>query len=105
MESAPGFFEGVDQFALEAHISRKWAPDNATFLEYGRLLALLRRAGLRVYDASVGWCSGGEPMGLLPFARDSGYYRRSGRHCENLLFARKHHRIAPQPRQANVLDS
>ena len=71
----------------------RWAPDTATFLEYGRLLALLRRAGLRVYDVSTGWCSNGEQMGIVPFAAESGYFRRRGGHCENILFARSAHRV------------
>mmetsp|Transcript_26907 Transcript_26907/g.80342 ORF Transcript_26907/g.80342 Transcript_26907/m.80342 type:complete len:222 (+) Transcript_26907:2-667(+) len=84
----PLFFATVDQFALEVHLSLKWAPDNATFLGYGRLLALLRRSGHQLYDASADWCSGGEQMGLLPLVRGSGYFRRRRGHCENLLFAR-----------------
>ena len=104
MKTSPRFFEGVDQFALEAHISRRWAPDRATFLEYGRLLALLRRAGLRVYDVSTGWCSNGEQMGIVPFAAESGYFRRRGGHCENILFARSAHRVPGAVERWPMLD-
>lgn len=102
MTHAPNFFEGVDQFALEIHLSRKWVPDEATFMEYGRLLALLYRAKLKLVDVSIGWCSGGEIMGLLPFVRNSGYFRRNYGHCENLLFARTHHFISPVQNDART---
>mmetsp|Transcript_47475 Transcript_47475/g.148487 ORF Transcript_47475/g.148487 Transcript_47475/m.148487 type:complete len:305 (+) Transcript_47475:51-965(+) len=46
----PLFFSTVDQFALEVHLSLKWVPDNATFLGYGRLLALLRRSGRKSHS-------------------------------------------------------
>ena len=90
MEHDSLFFERVDQFVIEAHLSRKWAADWKSVLNYGRLLALLQRAGFHLYDARIGWCSGGEPMGLDDLFVSSGYYRRSGGHCENLLFARAH---------------
>ena len=63
----PRFFERVEQIAMEVHLSRLWAPNDATFLEYGRYLGLLRRAGFELYDVSLGFCSGGEPMGLATF--------------------------------------
>ena len=88
MADDPDFFSRVDQLILEVHLSQLWAPSNTTFLEYGRLLALLRRAGHALYDAQLGYCSGGEPMGVLPLVRSSGYMQRSGQHCENLLFSR-----------------
>lgn len=86
--AAPRFFEGVDQIVLEVHLSRKWAADDATFLEYGRLLGLLLRSGHVLRHAQSGFCSGGEVMGLAPLVGSSGYFRRAGGHCENLLFAR-----------------
>ena len=89
MEANPRFFEGVDQLLLEVHLSRKWAADDATFLEYGRLLGLLLRSGHTLRHAQSGFCSGGEVMGLAPLVRSSGYIRRAGGHCENLVFARR----------------
>ena len=85
----PRFFERVEQIAMEVHLSRLWAPNDATFLEYGRYLGLLRRAGFQLYDVSLGFCSGGEPMGLTDLVQRSGYRtaRQGGQHCENLLFA------------------
>ena len=101
MTHAPNFFDRVDQFVLEVHLSRKWAPDRATFLDYGRLLALLRRSGHVLRHVQFGFCSGGEVMGLDPVVNQSGYYRRAGGHCENLLFARE---AAPSGHALRVAD-
>ncbi|KAL1503540.1 hypothetical protein AB1Y20_012019 [Prymnesium parvum] len=86
----PSFFASVDQVLIETHISRLWAPDDATFLEYGRFLALLLRENFTLFDVDLGYCSGGEPMGVTALARSSGYFQRRGLHCENLLFARQY---------------
>ena len=86
--SNPRFFDYVDQFLLETHLSRKWAPDPATFLEYARLLGLLLRSGFVLRDAELAYCSGGEAMGVVELALSSGYFRRNSLHCENLLFVR-----------------
>eukprot|EP00965_Chrysotila_dentata_P257990 6213061-Pleurochrysis_carterae.AAC.8 len=87
MNSQPRFWERVEQIAIEVHLSRLWAADDATFLEYGRFLALLLRAGHRLRDAKFAFCSGGEPMGLTPLVASSGYMQSPRPHCENLLFA------------------
>lgn len=85
----PAFWQrSVDQFAVETHLSRRWAPTDAAFLEYGRLLALLRRAKHSLVHANAGHCSGGEPTGLAELVLASGYFRRQSGHCENLLFVR-----------------
>ena len=89
MAQAPSFFERVDQIVLEVHLSRRWAADDATVIEYGRLLALLARSGHVLRHAQSGFCSGGEVMGVTPLVRSSGYLRRPGGHCENLVFARE----------------
>ena len=91
------FLHRVDQLVLEVHLSRTWAPTDGVFIEYGRLLGLLRRANFVVFDARFGHCSQGQPLGLTPLVYKSRYYdmtpRRKdntsrNRHCENLLFAR-----------------
>jgi hypothetical protein len=86
---AADFFERVDQVLLEVHLSRRWAADDATFLEYGRLLALLGRSGHVLRHAQSGFCSGGEPTGTTSLVKSSGYLQRAGGHCENLAFARE----------------
>ena len=92
MAHDPLFFDRVDQFALEVHLSEMWALNNAHFLNYGRLLALLIRSGFLLQHVYLDFCSGGEEDGsMVPLARSSGYVRRTHRptfHCENLLFAR-----------------
>ena len=97
MAHSPRFFDQVDQFLLEVHLSRNWVADNGTFLQYGRLLALLARSGHVLRHAQTGFCSGGEIMGLIPLVVSSGYFRRTSGHCENLLFARDNN-----PRQKNA---
>ena len=49
MAADPTFFDRVDQFAIETHISRRWIPDRDVMLEYGRLLALLLRSDFLLY--------------------------------------------------------
>lgn len=89
MAYAPQFFSQIDQFIVEVHISRLWVPNNATFLEYGRLLGLMHRSGLTLRDARFEYCNTGEYTGVIPLLYTSGYLRRRLHHCENLLFARK----------------
>ena len=55
----PLFFDRVDQFALEVHLSEMWALNNAHFLNYGRLLALLIRSGFLLQHVYLDFCSGG----------------------------------------------
>mgnify|MGYP006093067287 CR=1 FL=1 len=97
------FFERVDQLVLETHLPRKYAANDDEFLQYGKLLALLVRAGHRLESLEAAYCGGGgQFMGLTPLVAASGYYRRhtdqpplgNGKirtelHCENLLFVRR----------------
>jgi hypothetical protein len=91
MRTNPHFFDSVDQFALESHISRRWIPNEATMLEYGRLLALLLRADFLLYDVVTSWCLNGEERGIISEMVSIGYFRRDHDHCENLLFAKARH--------------
>ena len=95
------FFERVHQLVLEVHLPRKYASNDAEFLEYGRFLALLLRAGHRVQSLETAYCGGGgQFMGLTPLVKESGYYKRytglsphqrprMEHHCENLLFVKR----------------
>lgn len=97
----PRFFERVEQVVLEVHLPRQYAPTDDDFLQYGKLLALMLRAGIRLQHREPAFCSGdpGQWSGITPLVSKSGYYRRyTGlqdnakpriqKQCENLLFAR-----------------
>ena len=92
---SPRFFESIDQLAIETHLARTWMGNNGTLMKYGRLMALLQRAGFVIQDVSLNVCGihGNKPV--LPLNFESGYQRRthcgaapSCLPCENLLFAR-----------------
>ena len=85
----PTFFKRVRQFAVEVHLSRLWIRSTHEMLQYGRLLALLKRAGLTVQHARLDHCGPAhEALGTIPELTSSGYYTPGTGHCQNLLFAR-----------------
>lgn len=89
IEDDPNFFEKVDQFALEIHISKFWIKTQKTLLDYGKLLVLMERAGLKLAHSELTECAPihenyGCPQDLL----DLNYPCRKGIMCQNFLFAR-----------------
>lgn len=100
MRREPSFFERVEQVVLEVHLPRRFAPTDAAFLDYGRLLVLLLRAGHRLMHFEHAYCSGGSQFeGMTPLVAESGYYQRftslprerrprMENQCENVLFSR-----------------
>ena len=91
MQADPAFFDRVDQFALEVHISQRWMPNERAVLAYGRLLALLLRSDFLLFHATTSWCSYGEERGLISQLVSWGYFQRESDHCEVLLFAKARH--------------
>jgi len=51
------FFTKVDQFALEIHLSRFWIASDETALQLGKLLVLLKRAGLELVHYVLWRCN------------------------------------------------
>ena len=91
MQADPGFFDRVDQFAIEVHISQRWMPNERAVLAYGRLLALLLRSDFLLFHATTSWCTYGEERGLVSQLVSWGYFQRESDHCEVLLFAKARH--------------
>ena len=83
------FFENIDQFVVELHISKRWIRTPQHLINFGKLLYLLDHANLQFVDASIGQCAPhdeahGCPQELL----DIGYPCGSGKMCQNILFAK-----------------
>jgi hypothetical protein len=86
----PHFFESVDQFSVEAHITNNFMRTHEDFLNYGKLLALLRRAKLQLVSASLNWCGPiNEATGCPPWLAEYGYPCSQFHQCHNFLFARE----------------
>jgi hypothetical protein len=98
MKHDPLFFTRVDQFVIEVHLCRTIGASNReNVLNWGKLLALLHRSGLRLQHSHVRHCSlptePPESYGVVPLLRQTGYHRTSAKfgtdgHCHNYLFAR-----------------
>lgn len=89
MAHDPTFFERVDQFAVEVHVSRMWMKSRKELVEYGRLLALLFRLSFRLEWQRLDHCTPShEETGLLPELAELRYHDGKRGHCENFLFAR-----------------
>ena len=86
----PHFFESVDQFSVEAHITNNFMRTHEDFLNYGKLLALLRRAKLELVSASLNWCGPRyEATGCPSWLSEYDYPCSKSHQCHNFLFARE----------------
>lgn len=85
----PDFFHGVDQFAIELHVSQKWLNTESQALRLGQLYQLAKEAGLSVADTHFGGCNPtDEAAGCLPLLHDVGFPCESRMMCVDVLFAR-----------------
>ena len=83
------FFENVNQFAVEVHVSKRWMETSEYVLYYGKLLYFLEQANLRLMYASIGSCAPyDEALGCPQELLDVNYPCGSGKMCHNLLFAK-----------------
>ena len=53
----PNFFDFVDSFAIEVHISKHFMTSVDDFWNYAKFLAMLKRAGLELVHSKFGECS------------------------------------------------
>ena len=89
MKHDPYFFEKVDQFAIEVHLSKQWMRSDYELIQYGKLLHMLFTFGFKLQHVMTTHCAPvHEGTGLLKSLTDTGYYSNTG-HCENFLFARE----------------
>ena len=56
MAHNPTFFQKIDQFAVEFHLSRKWLKGRMEAVELGRLLVLLSIEGFVLKHIELGSC-------------------------------------------------
>ena len=85
----PTFFERVDNFSFEVHVSKFFMDSVETMLGYGRLLVLLERANLRYVHSEIAPCwSEHEKLGCLDELLALGYPCARGITCQNILFGR-----------------
>lgn len=91
----PAFFQGIDQLAIEVHVSRQWLDNDKTLYYLGVLLELLDQAGLRLQVAQLTEC--GKPHEqrgcheqLVQRGLPCGWNNdtQEGYSCHNYLFAR-----------------
>lgn len=109
LKDDPKFFHKVDQFALRAHVDKRFLATQEHLHEYNRLLQLIDEAGLKLMDARLTGC--GEDKDWTKFrppivglARQSHFIRESvhesclpelmstgyecSLNCQNFLFVR-----------------
>jgi hypothetical protein len=85
----PGFFDRVDQFAVEFHVSRRWVDSEEAVYALARLHQQLRTAGLVLQSALVGGCAAeNEAAGCHELLVEAGIPCGPGKCCHNCLFAR-----------------
>jgi len=83
------FFTRVDQMALEVHLSRSWITNDDYALDFGRLIALMERSGLRPMHGGIGSCAAfDEARGCPDILKEVGYPCGPSKMCQNFLFAR-----------------
>jgi hypothetical protein len=94
----PGFFNKVDQLAIEIHVSKRWLEDEETLYHLGLLYELLKQAGLELQNFNLNGCSPkDEAAGCrpelealdFPCGIDKLYSSTSGNSCHNALFTRQ----------------
>lgn len=57
LEEEPNFFDHVDQFSFEVHLTKVWMEDTETLYYFALLLKLLDDAGLKLQHSVRGSCS------------------------------------------------
>jgi len=83
------FFTRVEQAAFEIHVSGSWISTSEHALNYGRLVALMERSGLRAMHGHMGACGMNDDLrGCHEILTEVGYPCSRHRMCQNLLFAR-----------------
>jgi len=89
LQEDPTFFDHVEQFAVEIHVSRVFMTSPKHGLNLGRLFLLLERSGLQLIEALLGPCGPPhETSGCTAELVESGYPCGPNLMCQNLLFAR-----------------
>jgi len=92
LQEDPTFFDHVEQFAVEIHVSRVFMTSPQHGLNLGRLFLLLERSGLQLIEALLGPCGPPhETSGCTAELVESGYPCGPNLMCQNLLFARAQH--------------
>jgi hypothetical protein len=84
------FFEYVNQFVVEFHISKRWIETSQHLLNFGKLLYFLEKADLHLIDASLDGCAPqDEAFGCPQELLDIGYPCGPRKMCQNILFAKR----------------
>ena len=95
LEEEPDFFDHVDQFSFEAHLTKMWIADHETLYYFGLLLKLLDDAGLVLQNFHHGGCGPtDEAAGCMDELKAINYplcqlSALPGRSCHDYLFAKK----------------
>ena len=93
IENDPTLFERVDQFAFEIHLPTTFMPTDEHHIALGELFSLLYYSGHVLIKHEINGCN--------PRHEDSGCHRHlvelnypcaRGQMCQNILFARIHHK-------------
>lgn len=85
----PHFFDHVDQFAIEVHVSKNWLHSEDALRSLGMLYRYLEDAGLELQHAEVLGCDPKhEQMGCMAELEEMGYPCGLGKSCHNYLFAK-----------------
>lgn len=88
-DEMPGFWETIDQFAVEFHLCRKFMSTPEHFYNFALLLRQLREAGLRVAHYDVTGCNPIlEAEGCLPELMATGYPCKPQAMCPSFLFVK-----------------
>jgi len=90
IEEEPDFFDYVDQFSFEAHLTKVWMADPETLYYFGLLLKLLDDAGFKLQNFSHGGCSArAEEAGCMDELKAINY-PCCPNSCHAYLFAKAH---------------
>ena len=83
----PNFFDRIEQFSVEIHLSRKWIRSNEHMNNLGLLYHVLFSAGFELIHKDITHCAPkDEATGCPDVLKSMGYPCHA--HCHNYLFAR-----------------
>lgn len=99
----PFFFQSVDQFPVEVHVSKTWLDTEDALHSLGLLYIFLESAGLELQHAAIGPCHPDhEKPGCMDELLQMDYPCGSGKSCHNYLFARSAKAIAAARRESSL---
>lgn len=88
LENDPDFFNFVDQFTIEIHVTNAFVLSHTHLHNYALLYKLLRDKGFRLAGGELTSCGAKEAPGCPEYLKRMGYPCNRDNMCQNFLFSK-----------------